>query len=342
MGRTKTTKTEPLQTDAYAVDGARETEPNETPLDGDAAAAFADAPDFDSETSVADACVDDTEERFDDELFSDLAHRYLDAIGSISLLAPQEELALARRAKAGDKAARQQMIESNLRLVVSIAKHYQHRGVPFLDLIEEGNLGLMHALEKYDPERGFRFSTYATWWIRQAIERAVISQSRTVRLPTHIHRRLGQMRAAERARQGEESGDGELAEALGIALADLHSLQAVGMTPRSLDESLGDDDKRQWVDNLPDEPDAQPETVIAQREVTEVIRRWLDTLPTRYAYIVTRRFGLDGRDPATLEELAEEVGLTRERVRQIQMEAIRRLRRIARQSGVRPDEMLTS
>jgi RNA polymerase nonessential primary-like sigma factor len=114
------------------------------------------------------------------------------------------------------------------------------------------------------------------------------------------------------------------------------------MTPRSLDESLGDDDKRQWVDNLPDEPDAQPETVIAQREVTEVIRRWLDTLPTRYAYIVTRRFGLDGRDPATLEELAEEVGLTRERVRQIQMEAIRRLRRIARQSGVRPDEMLTS
>lgn len=277
----------------------------------------------------------------DDELFSDLAHRYLEAIGTISLLAPQEELALARRAKAGDEVARQQMIESNLRLVVSIAKHYQNRGVPFLDLIEEGNLGLMHALEKYDPERGFRFSTYATWWIRQAIERAVISQSRTVRLPTHIHRRLGQVRAAERA-QHEEGSDAELAEALGLALEELHALQGMGLPSRSLDESLGEDEKRQWVDQLPAEEETQPEAVIAQREIARVVRRWLETLPTRYAYIVTRRFGLDGRDPATLDDLAEEVGLTRERVRQIQMEAIRRLRRLVRQSGLRPDEILES
>jgi|YNPMSStandDraft_1061717.scaffolds.fasta_scaffold00199_9 RNA polymerase nonessential primary-like sigma factor len=292
------------------------------------------------ETSLLPESADEQvadDEAAESEILSDLTHRYLDEIGAISLLSPEEELSLARRAKEGDEAARQEMIERNLRLVVSVAKHYQNRGLPFLDLIEEGNLGLIRALDKFDPERGFRFSTYATWWIRQAIERALIAQGRTVRLPTHIYRQIGQLRHLER-QQGEGGEQAAVAEEMGLAISAFQRLQGLGQQARSLDEAIGEDDRRFWVDALPADPADEPETRYAGHEVAEVVRRWLVSLPPRFAYIVIRRFGLTGQDPATLEELAEEVGLTRERVRQIQNEALRRLRRLARLSGVHPDE----
>ncbi len=279
-----------------------------------------------------------TNEALDDELFSDLAHRYLDAIGSISLLPPEEELQLARRVAAGDEAARQQMIEANLRLVVSIAKHYQHRGLPLMDLIEEGNLGLMHAVEKFDPERGFRFSTYATWWIRQAIERAITNQVRTVRLPVHVQRQVAALRHAEHAASAEQApSEAALAAWLGAALAEVQRWQQWGTPAQSLDAPRGEDERDSWVDAVADDH-AGPEEAVAQQEIGAVLRRWLKTLPPRYAYVIMRRFGIDQRDPATLEDLAQEMGLTRERVRQMQLEALRRLRRLARQSGVAPEE----
>lgn len=278
----------------------------------------------------------DEDKVVDDELFSDVTQRYLNEIGTYPLLTPEEERRLAQLAKEGDEAARRTMIERNLRLVVSIAKHYQHRGLPFLDLIEEGNLGLIHALEKFDPSRGFRFSTYATWWIRQNIERAIMNQGRTIRLPIHVMKRINRLYHARRAQaveQGSETPQ-SLAERLGRPVEEVHELLALLEPTTSLDAQIDRDAAKSLVELVADESSTTPEEQIYDAELEALVQRWLDALPSKHRFVIIHRYGLRGILPCTLEELADQMGLTRERVRQIQIESLRRLRRMARDSGL--------
>ena len=263
---------------------------------------------------------------------SDILQRYLDSIGQYPLLTPPQEFAAASAARAGDAAARSLMIVSNLRLVVSIAKRYAMRGVPLLDLIEEGNLGLMHALGKFEPERGFRFSTYATWWIRQAVERAVIVQTRVVRLPVHVVRELHQILRARRHLE-TEAGDRtevrieDIAHLVGRPVEEVEDVLRLGEPAVSLDAPLDVDPESALVDLLEDPRSEAPELEAARREIEGLVEDWMRMLGERQRRVIERRFGLHGFEPCTLEQLAEEFELTRERVRQIQQEALLRLRR---------------
>ncbi|MDP2195429.1 MAG: RNA polymerase sigma factor RpoS [Rhodocyclaceae bacterium] len=267
----------------------------------------------------------------------DVTQLYLREIGATPLLTPPQELALTRAVKRGDFAARQHMIEANLRLVVSIAKHYQHRGILLDDLIEEGNLGLIHALEKFDPERGFRFSTYATWWIRQNVERAIMNQSRTIRLPVHVVKELNAVLQVLR-RLGVEAGDAEsaletVAGLLHKPVAEIRRILALNERTTSLDAPLDIDPALSVADAIADEDAVDPERAAEQVEIEQHVAAWVADLSTRHRRVVESRYGLNGQDIATLETLAHELGITRERVRQLQMEALTRLRqRLARQS----------
>jgi RNA polymerase nonessential primary-like sigma factor len=277
----------------------------------------------------------------------DSVQQYLNAIGAHPLLTPEQELHFATRARAGDFGARQTMIEHNLRLVVSIAKHYVNRGVSLLDLIEEGNLGLIHALEKFEPERGFRFSTYATWWIRQSIERAIINQARTIRLPVHIVRELNQVLRAKRHLEAESAGQGERREAriddiahlIGRGVDDVADVLRLSELPTSLDSPLEGDPGSSLIDLLADAGAASPEATALAREIEQLVHEWLDRLPDKQRTVVERRYGLNAREAATLEDVASELGLTRERVRQIQQEALQRLRRSLLARGVERDAL---
>lgn len=287
-------------------------------------------------------------ERESDDLAGDSVQQYLNAIGARPLLTPEQEYLFAVQARAGDFDARQSMIEHNLRLVVSIAKHYVNRGVGLLDLIEEGNLGLIHAIEKFEPERGFRFSTYATWWIRQSIERAIINQARTIRLPVHIVRELNQVLRAKRHLEAEYAARGERREAriddiahlVGRSVDEVADVLRLSELPASLDTPLESDPGSSLIDLLADTGAASPETVALAREIEQLVRDWLERLPDKQRTVVERRYGLNAREPATLEELAVELGLTRERVRQIQQEALQRLRRSLLARGVERDALL--
>lgn len=286
-------------------------------------------------------------EREADDLAGDSIQQYLNAIGARPLLTPEQEYLFAMQARAGDFDARQSMIEHNLRLVVSIAKHYVNRGVGLLDLIEEGNLGLIHALEKFEPERGFRFSTYATWWIRQSIERAIINQARTIRLPVHIVRELNQVLRAKRHLEAEYAGRGERREAriddiahlVGRSVDEVADVLRLSELPASLDTPLESDPGSSLIDLLADTGAASPETVALAREIEQLVRDWLERLPDKQRTVVERRYGLNAREPATLEDVAAELGLTRERVRQIQQEALQRLRRSLLARGVERDAL---
>lgn len=272
----------------------------------------------------------------EDGFLEDITQLYLNEIGATPLLKPAEELALARATRAGDFAARQHMIEANLRLVVSIAKHYLNRGVALDDLIEEGNLGLIHALEKFDPERGFRFSTYATWWVRQNIERAIMNQSRTIRLPVHVVKELNTVLQALR-KLGVEPGDEghaieRVAGLLHKPVEEVRQILALNERTASLDAPLDIDPELTLADALADVDAANPEANLEQAEIETHIAHWVAELPERQRRVVEARYGLNGGEIATLEVLAEELGITRERVRQLQIEALGRLRaRIARQ-----------
>ncbi|VVD89102.1 RNA polymerase sigma factor RpoS [Pandoraea anhela] len=284
------------------------------------------------------------------ELTADTVQHYLNRISVKPLLTPAEELDYSTRAQAGEFAARQVMIERNLRLVVSIAKGYLNRGVPLLDLIEEGNLGLMHAIEKFDPGRGFRFSTYATWWIRQSIERAIMNQARTVRLPVHVIRELNQVLRAKRHLEksaayvdgGEqrEASIEDIADLTGKTPEEITDILALNEHVASLDAPLDIDPGSSLLDLLSDDHSEAPEQEVQHRELEDLMRLWLSRLSTKHRYVIERRFGLNRVEPATLEELADEMGLTRERVRQIQQEALVKLKRYFASNGVRKDAVL--
>jgi RNA polymerase nonessential primary-like sigma factor len=277
---------------------------------------------------------------------------YLRDVRRTTLFTAEEEYATAMRARAGDFAARQSMIEHNLRLVVSIAKAYLGRGVPLSDLIEEGNLGLMHAIDKFEPERGFRFSTYATWWIRQAVERAVMNQGRVIRLPVHVVRDLQQVLRARRtlendpAFNGGRSGDGDgvrvedVAALLGRDVQEAAQLLAMAETPKSLDAVVDrSDDEHTLGDFMADELALDPTGVTHNHEVERLLAGWIDTLTHREKEVLEGRFGLHHREPETLEVLSDRLGLTRERVRQIQNEALTKLKRQMARSGVDRDSL---
>ena len=280
------------------------------------------------------------------DFLNDVTQIYLNEIGQSPLLSPAEELASARATRAGDFEARQKMIQHNLRLVVSIAKHYLNRGLTLADLIEEGNLGLIHALGKFDPERGFRFTTYATWWIRQSIERAIMNQSRTIRLPAHVVKELNVVLRALRhlethgMREGREPTLDDAAHLLGKPVAQLRKLLGYNEHVTSLDAPLESEPGLSVGDQLADDDAPTPELVLHNSEIEDWIRQWLGELSDRQRRVIERRYGLNGRDVATLEELARELDVTRERVRQIQAEALDKLRARLRVHGLSRDALL--
>ncbi len=300
-----------------------------------------------------DACTEEGESApakveavvFADAQQTDVTQIYFKEIGLNALLSAQEEAALARRVKQGDFAARQKMIECNLRLVVNIAKRYTNpnHGVALLDLIEEGNMGMMHALDKFDPERGFRFSTYATWWIRQNIERAIMNQSRTIRLPVHVIKDLNIVLRAFRhleAHLGREPKAEDVAYLLGRPVEEVRWVLSLNNGAISLDAPLDIDPLLSIGDGIVDDHTPTPDLMLEQSEMQQQVHAWLKRLSERQRCVIEQRYGLNGYETQTLEQLAEGLELTRERVRQIQLEALQILRKMLKHDGVSMDGLL--
>jgi RNA polymerase nonessential primary-like sigma factor len=273
----------------------------------------------------------------------DATSLYLSEIGASPLLTAEEEVKYARLAQKGDKSARRKMIVCNLRLVVKISRRYLNRGLALLDLVEEGNLGLIRAVEKFDPERGFRFSTYATWWIRQTIERGIMNQTRTIRLPIHVIKQINaylrKSRELAQSLDHEPSAE-EIAKALNVDVQDVKRLMSLNERTPSMDVVYGKDSDRPLLDMVADENIDDPSELLQSDAVNAHLDEWLNQLNDKQRSVIERRFGLHGFDNATLEQVAGELGVTRERVRQIQMDALKRLRRILEKDGYTSENVL--
>tara|TARA_B100002019_G_scaffold213873_1_gene186479 strand:- start:1385 stop:2296 length:912 start_codon:yes stop_codon:yes gene_type:complete len=255
---------------------------------------------------------------------------YLQQISSIPLITVQEEIELAEKIKHGDEKAREKMITANLRLVVKIAQHYSNIGLSLLDLINEGNIGLMKAVERFDPSKGGKLSTYAAWWIKQSIKRALANQSKTIRLPVHMVDRVTQMRRISSEledRLGHPPSDEELASEMNLPLSRIAHLKSVSKKPASLDSPLGDDENSTLGEVVPDNNAINPFEKLQNKSLIGDVNFVLSKLEPREADIIRLRFGLEGRDPMTLEEVGEKIGVTRERIRQLQEQALRQLRK---------------
>ena len=294
---------------------------------------------LDFEQAIGSRSTRDSSKNESDETSGsfDSTKRYLSEIGETPLLTAEQEREVARAVLAGDDSARARMIKSNLRLVVMLAKRYVNRGLPLLDLIEEGNLGLMHAVEKFDPERGFRFSTYATWWIRQNIERALMNQTRTVRLPVHIVKDINTvLRVSRELRSAwrREPSIAELADHMKRPSSEVHRLLKLSERESSVDTPIAPDSDRTVQEAFADPVIDEPSDSAENSDVLDHVGEWIEQLPEKHREVVARRFGLRGYEPATLEEVGSEVGLTRERVRQIQIEGLAKLRRAAEREGL--------
>jgi RNA polymerase nonessential primary-like sigma factor len=288
-----------------------------------------------------------SKESKDDQSFGktlDATQMYLSEIGFSPLLSAEEEVHFARMAQRGEEAGRQRMIESNLRLVVKIARRYLNRGLSLLDLIEEGNLGLIRAVEKFDPERGFRFSTYATWWIRQTIERAIMNQTRTIRLPIHVVKELNvYLRAARELTQklDHEPSAEEIAELLDKPVDDVKKMLKLNERVTSVDTPLSTDSDKTVLDTIADQNVSDPQALLQDSDMRASINAWLLELSEKQREVIARRFGLLGHEPNTLEMVGHEIGLTRERVRQIQVEALKRLRGILEKQGLSSESVFS-
>lgn len=279
----------------------------------------------DGEESVAVA----TKRRGGVVVSEDPVQFYLRSIGRVKLLSATEEIELARRVAAGDPLAKKRLVQANLRLVVSVAKKYQNRGLPFLDLIQEGNLGLIRAAEKFDPERGYKFSTYATWWIRQGITRALADKSRTIRVPVHMVETINNLRKATRSlsqKLDRRPTMEELAKEMDVSLAKVKDILAANRSPLSLDTPYGEDDDNTLAELVEDESSKTPEDATATSLMSDDVRKVLSVLTAREREVLILRFGLNDGKPRTLEQVGRLVGITRERTRQIELKALRFLR----------------
>ncbi|MCT8875223.1 RNA polymerase sigma factor RpoS [Shewanella xiamenensis] len=296
--------------------------------------------DLDKEDIAADLVQElGLEQQVQDDLQKNLdaTQLYLGEIGFSPLLSAEEEVYFSRKALKGCEKSRNRMIESNLRLVVKIARRYNNRGLALLDLIEEGNLGLIRAVEKFDPERGFRFSTYATWRIRQTIERAIMNQTRTIRLPIHVVKELNvYLRTARELAQklDHEPTAEEIAEKLQVSSVDVSRMLKLNEKITSVDIPLGGDNDKALLDVLADDDNVGPDFKVQDEDISNSVVKWLNELNTKQREVLARRFGLLGYEPSTLEDVGAEIGLTRERVRQIQVEALKRMRDLLGAQGL--------
>ncbi|MGB0957947.1 MAG: RNA polymerase sigma factor RpoS [Litorivicinus sp.] len=295
--------------------------------------------DIGTEVDTADA------EQKEDSRSLDATQMYLSEIGFSPLLTPAEEVHFARLAQKGDEAGRRRMIESNLRLVVKISRRYLNRGLSLLDLVEEGNLGLIRAVEKFDPERGFRFSTYATWWIRQSIERGLMNQTRTIRLPIHVVKELNvYLRTARKLAQtlDHEPTADDIAAELGCDVNDVRKMLRLNERVTSMDTPLSGDTERTVVDTVADPNEGDPSEILQSSDLTANLDQWLSELTEKQREVISRRFGLRGHQPSTLEDVGREIGLTRERVRQIQVDGLKRLRQTLERHGLSPEQLFNA